>query len=269
MASIRPAAVAGMFYPGEPRALAAEVARFLGGGDAEPAPRLAFPKALVVPHAGYVYSGAVAARAYQELSAARGVVRRVVLLGPAHRVPVRGLAAPGVDAFETPLGTVPLDRAALRSLAWIDFYRGRWNDAYREASKYVHDTEAKEPDAAYVVILGTLALRRDARPRDADAFLREWQPKLDASRWPAPVTAYLLGGDARILLAAAREPGERTEARTYLAVDLLAQGKRAEGVKLLQEVLRDGEPGYMEYDAAYHELRRLGLAQPADRRRRR
>ena len=117
MASIRPAAVAGMFYPGEPRALAAEVARFLGGGEAELALRLAFPKALVVPHAGYVYSGAIAARAYQELSAARGIVRRVVLLGPAHRVPVRGLAAPGVDAFETPLGVVPLDRAALRSLA--------------------------------------------------------------------------------------------------------------------------------------------------------
>jgi hypothetical protein len=117
MASIRPAAVAGMFYPGEPRALAAEVARFLDDGDAELAPRLALPKALVVPHAGYVYSGAIAARAYQELSAARGIVRRVVLLGPAHRVPVRGLAAPGVDAFETPLGAVPLDRAALGSLA--------------------------------------------------------------------------------------------------------------------------------------------------------
>jgi len=116
MASIRPAAVAGMFYPGEPRALAAEIARFLGADDALP-PRLAFPKALVVPHAGYVYSGAVAARAYQELAAARGIVRRVVLLGPAHRVPVRGLAAPGVDAFETPLGSVALDRAALRSLA--------------------------------------------------------------------------------------------------------------------------------------------------------
>jgi hypothetical protein len=117
MASIRPAAVAGMFYPGESGALAAEVARFLGSGDAELAPRLAFPKALVVPHAGYVYSGAIAARAYQELSAARGIVRRVVLLGPAHRVPVRGLAAPRVEGFETPLGAVPLDRAALRSVA--------------------------------------------------------------------------------------------------------------------------------------------------------
>jgi AmmeMemoRadiSam system protein B/AmmeMemoRadiSam system protein A len=117
MASIRPAAVAGMFYPGEPRALAAEIARFLGDAGDEPAPRLAFPKALVVPHAGYVYSGAIAGRAYQELAAARGIVRRVVLLGPDHRVAVRGLAAPGVEAFETPLGRIALDRAALGSLA--------------------------------------------------------------------------------------------------------------------------------------------------------
>src|ERR1041384_8404942 len=96
MASTRPAPFAGMFYPGEPRARAAEVARFLGGGDAEPAPRLAIPKALVVPHAGYVYSGAVAARAYQELSAARGVVRRG--LGAPRRRPARrgaGAAARG------------------------------------------------------------------------------------------------------------------------------------------------------------------------------
>ena len=117
MASIRPAAVAGMFYPGGPRALAGEIARFLGDAGDAPAPRLAFPKAVVVPHAGYVYSGAVAARAYQELAAARGVVRRVVLLGPAHRVAVRGLAAPSVDAFETPLGRVALDHAALGSLS--------------------------------------------------------------------------------------------------------------------------------------------------------
>ena len=116
MASIRAAAVAGMFYPGEPRALAAEIACFLGDAEGELAPRLAFPKALVVPHAGYVYSGAIAARAYQELAAARGIVRRVVILGPAHRVAVRGLAAPSVDAFETPLGRVALDHAALRAL---------------------------------------------------------------------------------------------------------------------------------------------------------
>jgi MEMO1 family protein len=115
MRSVRPAAVAGMFYPRDSRALAAEVDELLGGVE-ELAPRLGFPKALVVPHAGYIYSGPVAARAYDELACARGIVRRVVLMGPVHRVAVRGLAAPTADAFETPLGAVAVDREALRSL---------------------------------------------------------------------------------------------------------------------------------------------------------
>jgi AmmeMemoRadiSam system protein B len=115
MASIRPAAVAGMFYPRGPRALAAEVQALLGGVE-DVAPRLGFPKALVVPHAGYIYSGPVAARAYDELARAHGVVRRVVLLGPVHRVPIRGLAAPSAGAFETPLGAIPVDHAALHAL---------------------------------------------------------------------------------------------------------------------------------------------------------
>lgn len=114
MASVRAPAVAGMFYPADPRSLNAELDELLGGVDT-PAPRLGFPKALVVPHAGYIYSGPVAAHAYEELGAARGIVRRVVLLGPVHRVPVRGLAAPTVDAFTTPLGNITLDRAALAS----------------------------------------------------------------------------------------------------------------------------------------------------------
>jgi MEMO1 family protein len=112
MASVRAAAVAGMFYPADPRSLNAELDELLGGIDAS-APRLASPKALVVPHAGYLYSGPVAAHAYEELGAARGIVRRVVLLGPVHRVPVRGLAVPTADAFATPLGNIALDQPAL------------------------------------------------------------------------------------------------------------------------------------------------------------
>jgi AmmeMemoRadiSam system protein B/AmmeMemoRadiSam system protein A len=104
-----------MFYPGDARALAAEVEDLLGGvGDA--APRLGYPKALIVPHAGYIYSGAVAARAYDELAAARGSVRRVVLLGPTHRVSVKGLAVPSAAAFATPLGPVRIDTDALRQV---------------------------------------------------------------------------------------------------------------------------------------------------------
>ncbi len=70
-----------------------------------------------MPHAGYIYSGTVAARAYDELAAARGIVKRVVLLGPSHYVVGRGLAIPSSDYFETPLGAIRLDAAALHSLA--------------------------------------------------------------------------------------------------------------------------------------------------------
>ncbi len=115
MATIRPAAVAGTFYPGDPRALSAEIDELIGGvGD--PAPRLGFPKAIVVPHAGYIYSGPVAAHAYEDIAPARGIVKRVVLLGPVHRVPVRGLALPGAEFFDTPLGRIPIDAAAAAEL---------------------------------------------------------------------------------------------------------------------------------------------------------
>jgi AmmeMemoRadiSam system protein B/AmmeMemoRadiSam system protein A len=108
--------VAGMFYPGNAPQLASEVGELLDGVE-NFAPRLGYPKALIVPHAGFVYSGPVAARAYDELAAARGRVTRVVLLGPAHYVAGRGLAIPPVDYFETPLGQIALDGEAMRSLA--------------------------------------------------------------------------------------------------------------------------------------------------------
>ena len=115
MPTVRPAAVAGTFYPGSAGALRAELDELLGAVE-NCAPRLAFPKALIVPHAGYMYSGAVAARAYDQLIGARGLIRRVVLLGPVHRVPVRGLAVPSADAFATPAGEVSVDREALNEV---------------------------------------------------------------------------------------------------------------------------------------------------------
>ena len=114
-AVVRPAAVAGMFYPRDPRQLSADIAELLGGV-AQFQPQLDFPKAIIVPHAGYVYSGAVAAAAYDALAPGRGIVRRVVILGPVHRVAVRGLALPAAAAFETPLGRVPVDAQALALL---------------------------------------------------------------------------------------------------------------------------------------------------------
>jgi MEMO1 family protein len=115
MPTVRPAAVAGAFYPGDPRALAAQLGELLASPAAGETGNA--PKAVIVPHAGYIYSGAVAARAYQALAAARNSVTRVVLLGPVHRVPVRGLALPGADAFDTPLGRIAVDAGAVRALA--------------------------------------------------------------------------------------------------------------------------------------------------------
>jgi AmmeMemoRadiSam system protein B len=115
MASIRQPAVAGLFYPDDPRALHEVVQAYLAS--ALPADDPAAPKALIAPHAGYIYSGPVAATAYAALGRARDHIKRVVLLGPAHRHAFRGLAAPSVEYFATPLGTIAIDHAALGTLA--------------------------------------------------------------------------------------------------------------------------------------------------------
>lgn len=113
MDTIRQAAVAGQFYARDPDELATTVAMLL---DTVPAAEAPAPKALIVPHAGYVYSGPVAASAYAQLRPYHDRYRRVVLLGPSHRVPFRGLAASDAAAFSTPLGDVPVDRQAIAEL---------------------------------------------------------------------------------------------------------------------------------------------------------
>ncbi|HEY7247766.1 MAG TPA: AmmeMemoRadiSam system protein B [Xanthobacteraceae bacterium] len=116
---VRPAAVAGMFYPADRQRLRRDVDRLLVG-PAVPSHR---PKALVAPHAGYVYSGGVAGKAFALLRGAARDISRVVTIGPAHYVALRGIAVPTVDAFETPLGTIALDRHALAELADLPFVR--------------------------------------------------------------------------------------------------------------------------------------------------
>lgn len=107
MLTVRPAAVAGAFYPGDAATLSHDVTMLLA--NAKVKALQAPPKAVIVPHAGYIYSGPVAAGAYALLEQSRDIYRRVVLLGPVHRVPVPGLALPDADAFATPLGSVMLD----------------------------------------------------------------------------------------------------------------------------------------------------------------
>jgi len=108
---VRPAAVAGYFYPADPLALRRSVATYLAHADA-PDPEAATPKAIIAPHAGYRYSAPIAATAYAALASARGAVQRVVLAGPAHRALVDGVAVSTAHAFAMPLGPVEVDAEA-------------------------------------------------------------------------------------------------------------------------------------------------------------
>lgn len=109
---VRPAAVAGLFYPGERDLLAVEVDALLAGAVADELPA----RAVVAPHAGYVYSGPVAASAYAALRSRSAELERIAILGPAHVVPLRGATVPAAAAWETPLGEVAVDDG-LRTLA--------------------------------------------------------------------------------------------------------------------------------------------------------
>jgi AmmeMemoRadiSam system protein B len=109
---IRPAAVAGSFYPAEPEVLA-ELLAACWRTSVAPRPDAPVPTALVVPHAGLIYSGPIAASAYRRVAPAAASIERVVLAGPSHRVAFRGIAATSADAFATPLGPVAVDRAAV------------------------------------------------------------------------------------------------------------------------------------------------------------
>jgi len=123
MSSIRQSAVAGRFYPADRGQLMREVMAYL---DAVPATAdQPVPKALIVPHAGYLYSGAVAATGYARLKPAAARITRVVLLGPCHWVGVRGMALPTATAFASPLGTVNIDQQACQaalSLPQVNYF---------------------------------------------------------------------------------------------------------------------------------------------------
>lgn len=115
MVNVRTPAVAGMFYPADTQQLALGVRQLL----ADAQPHNLKPKALVVPHAGYIYSGAIAATAYATLRPIAAQIRRVILLGPTHCVAVQGLALPSANFFATPLGKVKLDSMAAQAIAHI------------------------------------------------------------------------------------------------------------------------------------------------------
>lgn len=208
MTSIRRAAVAGQFYPGEARELSAAVERYLSQAAVEAGP---VPKAIIAPHAGYVYSGPVAASAYARLRPAAGRIRRVVLLGPCHRVPLRGLALSGADAFATPLGNVRVDgEAAKRLLALPQVC------VFDETHFQEHSLEVHLPFLQ--VVLGDFALLPLVV---GDAADDEVAAVLDAV-WGGPETLIVVSSDLSHYLG--YEAARRLDQATCHAIEALDAG---------------------------------------------
>lgn len=138
MSTARAAAVAGAFYPDQARDLQIAVDSLLT--DSLPVKDGLCPKAIVAPHAGYIYSGPVAASAYALLSLQRSPIQRVVLLGPSHRVAFRGVAISSSDAYLTPLGSIPIDQPACHELLGLP-----WVLALDEAHEKEHSLEVHLP----------------------------------------------------------------------------------------------------------------------------
>lgn len=135
---IREPAVAGLFYPADRLSCDDEVTSLLAANNVDS--ETGKPKALIVPHAGYVYSGAVAARAYNKIKPFAQKIKRVVVLGPSHRVPLSGLAVSSADCFRTPLGEVMLDRDSISELVQMPEVK-----EFDLAHQYEHSLEVHLP----------------------------------------------------------------------------------------------------------------------------
>jgi hypothetical protein len=113
----RQPAVAGSFYPANPQQLTQQLTQYLHEADSN----AKVPKAIIVPHAGYIYSGPIAASAYSRLKNAHATIKRVVIIGPSHHVAFKGLAVSRAECFTTPLGSVPVDEFAIESIMHLPF----------------------------------------------------------------------------------------------------------------------------------------------------
>lgn len=207
MTRIRQPAVASHFYPDDPRELARQVDDLLERAEA----RSDAPKALIVPHAGYIYSGPVAATAYAALKGSASRIRRVLLLGPAHRVALRGLATSSADAFATPLGSIPLDRAAIDLALQLPQVR-----EMDEAHRMEHSLEVQLPFLQRLLSDFTLApfVVGDADAETVSAVLE--------LLWGGPETLVVISSDLSHYLDYDR--ARAIDATTSAAIEALAPG---------------------------------------------
>lgn len=183
MPTVRRPAVAGLFYPGSAGELRSTVQSLLDAATADPGPIPEIPKAVIAPHAGYVYSGPTAAVAFRALAAGEAP-KRIVVLGPAHRVPVRGLALPGADAFATPLGEVAVDAEAVAMVSRLPQV-----STFPEAHAPEHSLEVELP---FLQVLFPEARVLPVVVGDADAD--EVAEVMDLL-WGGPETAFVISSD--------------------------------------------------------------------------
>lgn len=180
MVHIRQPAVAGTFYPADRHQLHNLIQGFMQSVKAEGSA----PKAIIVPHAGYVYSGPIAASAYARLKKGRDNIRQVVLLGPSHRVGFTGLAVSSAEWFATPLGDVPLDRKATDTLLKLPFVH-----TLDHAHAFEHSLEVQVPFLQEVLENFSLVpiVVGDADPTDVAEVLNQL--------WNGDATAIVISSD--------------------------------------------------------------------------
>ncbi len=133
--TVRTPAVAGLFYPADAQELRTMVRHFIAQIKPSSEP---VPKAIIAPHAGYIYSGPIAATVYARLTPARDTINKVVLLGPSHRVALRGLASSGMINFATPLGNIPVNRQAINEIISLSQVSEQERAHVQEHSLEVH-----------------------------------------------------------------------------------------------------------------------------------
>ena len=207
MSNIRIPAVSGQFYPGDPAVLTSDVRGYIEAAARQSTADA--PKILIVPHAGYVYSGAVAGNAYAALNQIADKIKKIVMFGPSHRIAFRGLAAPAATIFETPLGAIPIDQDAIAAIRDMPQVTQR-DDAHAEE----HSLEVQLPFLQ--TMLGAFELTPivvgDANGQDVAAVMDRL--------WGGEETLIVISSDLSHYLD--HDNARRMDNATALAIEALA-----------------------------------------------